>query len=374
MKHLEALVIPLVFLAVACSAAKPRAPIAPSDEGQEGALVPVDSCESLPEPSSNWPDPTLAHYKLCEQDRWQNCTTLGWRLRTGSKGVEKDLQAALAFLQCSCSKGNLPGCNAVGTMYERGDGVPLDQERASRIYRHVCELENGDGCSNLGNQLEHGSFADPDPEEAAVYYKRACDLDDGHCAALGYLYDRGLGVERDLEKAIALYERACPAGSATACSNLGVAYERGEGRPKNHEKALELYDKACTPEYPPGCNTLGLMYQNGRGTPLDLKRAALSFQRGCDAWQEKGRVEACMRMGHLSEQEGLDLAPPEEIAQHFERACDEGFKHGCGQMTRHLLGKKPPQVEQATIFAKRACDLGLQSGCVVVQRLTSLGD
>lgn len=65
---------------------------------------------------------------------------------------------------------------------------------------------------------------------------------------LGYLYEKGIGVERDYAKALFLYNKAAKQGFASAQHHLGVMYENGQGVDQNYTKAFEWYSKAANQE------------------------------------------------------------------------------------------------------------------------------
>jgi TPR repeat protein len=79
------------------------------------------------------------------------------------------------------------------------------------------------------------------------------------CSNLGWITERGLGVEVDLPRAAALYRRACEVGAPIACFNLGV------------------------------------LQVEGRGTQVDLRAARGSFDRSC----KRGHAAACARLAAL---------------------------------------------------------------------------
>jgi len=61
---------------------------------------------------------------------------------------------------------------------------------------------------------------------------------------LGYLHERGLGVDADAAAAVAYYREAADRGLAAAQYNCGQAYERGAGVPRDTRAAAEWYEKA----------------------------------------------------------------------------------------------------------------------------------
>ena len=62
---------------------------------------------------------------------------------------------------------------------------------------------------------------------------------------LGFLYQK----KHDYEKAIEWYEKAAAQGNALAQSNLGYMYDKGLGIEQNYAKAKEWYEKAASQAY-----------------------------------------------------------------------------------------------------------------------------
>ena len=69
---------------------------------------------------------------------------------------------------------------------------------------------------------------------------------------IGYLYDKGLGVEKNAEIANQWYLKAAEQGFAKAQFNLGLSYEKGTGISKNMVEA----GKRCQERPQPGCPVL----------------------------------------------------------------------------------------------------------------------
>ena len=111
--------------------------------------------------------------------------------------------------QKACDCGYAEGCSNLGTMYEKGEGVPQDHTRAASLYEQACGAGSALGCRNLG-----------------------------------FLYETGEGVPQDFIRAANRYEQACDGGAAMGCYDLGLMYQSGKGVTFDPGRAVALFQKA----------------------------------------------------------------------------------------------------------------------------------
>jgi hypothetical protein len=99
--------------------------------------------------------------------------------------------------------------------------------------------ENGKVKEGLLLGEEKGFFA-------AGYWHKGLMLGDRRCALnLGYVYEKGVGVEKDMAKAMKLYEWSARGGDPHALFKMAVLAERGAlNMDKDIELATLLYRKA----------------------------------------------------------------------------------------------------------------------------------
>jgi TPR repeat protein len=205
-------------------------------------------------------------------------------------------------------------------------------------------------------------------EHAVLLYQTACDRKehDG-CAGLGAMYQEGMFVTRDVAHAVALYRAACDAGSGRGCSRLGALYARGEGVDRNVEHARGFLQTGCDRGDALGCINLGLMHAHGDGMPVDGRAAREQFRKACGLGDGAG----CRELAG-SYAQGLVSEPPSpQLAAMFSRqACALDDGPGCGNagMNAQLGYGVPRDSLAASRLYKRACDLGEQRYCELLQR------
>jgi len=63
--------------------------------------------------------------------------------------------------------------------------------------------------------------------------------------ALGYIYQKGLGVLRDYKRAFDFYTAAAEQGNANAANSIGIMYTEGQGVPRDYVRAYSWYSLAA---------------------------------------------------------------------------------------------------------------------------------
>jgi predicted Ser/Thr protein kinase len=135
-----------------------------------------------------------------------------------SLGFGVRLEKAADLFAAGCQQAYLEDCASLGTVYERGEGVPVDLPRAADLYRRAC-----DGGEHSG------------------------------CVSLALIYERGRGVAVDATRAAALDRKSCEAGDVWGCNNLGALHAKGTGVAKDEPRAGEMFRKACVAGLPEAC-------------------------------------------------------------------------------------------------------------------------
>jgi len=169
----------------------------------------------------------------------------------------------------NCNKDKLDYVK-LGNMYENGDGVKKDYNKAFNYYMEG--LKNGDNNAHfyLGNMYENGLGITADPTEAYGQYNNATQTNAMAHAKLGNMLENGRGVEKNLTRAVKQYKLGINKGDKTAYAMLanmyeksdapddvtvyvmlGDQYDKGDNIPQDKEKAVKFYAKAKQLEYAP---------------------------------------------------------------------------------------------------------------------------
>lgn len=191
---------------------------------------------------------------------------------------------------------------------------------------------SGAAFNELGLICMEGEIVGKNHAAAAKHFADACALgDESGCVnvAIQFLFLREWLSDEIVARAFDLLEQDCVGGgSARSCYLVGFAYESGLGRPMDKARAIEFYER---------CGFDDLYAVKG------MARVALS--------------------GVLT---GYDVRP---LLPALARAGQDGDAESCwyiAYMYRDGVGT-PPSSEKARAMMGRACALGSQRACEVLQ-------
>ena len=119
----------------------------------------------------------------------------------GVPGVSLDYVEAAKWFKAA-EQGDAQAQFWPATMYEMGEGVGQDYEKAAKWYREAAEQGHANAQVNLAAMYHRGQGVGQDSAEAARWYRKAAEQ--GHAQAqiwLGLMYEPGEGVEDYVEAA-----------------------------------------------------------------------------------------------------------------------------------------------------------------------------
>lgn len=295
------------------------------------------------------------YQKGCDAGADGGCFLLALMHYNDSTGIRQDYARAAELNELACR--TLPeGCTNLAAQYERGHGVPVNEERSAALLARACRGGYGLACGNLGNKFMPGGALKSDPAFAARLYARGCEAGVASaCEGLAGAYSSGVGVERDVDRARKLREYACARGDPFACALLerynvaaplleaecshrnGAAcwvlaqmYRGGKLGLPDTAKAAQLSIDACA-KNDHYCTDAGVAYVRGDGVPKDVPRARDLFRRACKARDGL----ACTHLGALyALGEGGVQKDTGAASKAFEEGCSLGDKEGCDWLKR----------------------------------------
>ena len=216
-------------------------------------------------------------------------------LRTGSGGVEKDIDAAKTLLIASAQAGDANAMARVAANYSKGrEGFDIDYPEAKRwlqaaIDAHTLSDAEGahDQLRRLNNELAYIDRRAAQAGGRLLGAQTLALLGEGADAESNYQYAAqllaGHGADRRVE-AIARLNDASRQGHGEAAWRLFQIYERGFPAEINSAAAIEQLERAATNHHFNATRELAIRYEYGkRGLPTDLPRAITLYENALAA-------------------------------------------------------------------------------------------
>jgi len=124
--------------------------------------------------------------------------------------------------------------------YQKGE-----LETAAQQFAALAEVGDAKAQYNLAVLYEKGEGVAQDSDKALAWYQKAAEAGNVNAQYnLGLAYETGEGVAQDYGKARAYYEKAAAQGDADAQNNLGGLYARGDGVKKDLKKSTGMAGKS----------------------------------------------------------------------------------------------------------------------------------
>ena len=235
---------------------------------------------------------------------------------------------AIPLLQQAAKLGNTDAQLELGFLYNMGEGVDRDPNKATHWYEKAAAQGNVDAQFNLGILYEKGDGVGQDYSKARQWYEKAAVQGDAQAQFnLGALYQNGRGVSQDYNKARQWYEKAAVKNDPKAQVNLGLLYKNGWGVKQNYTKARQWYEKAAAQGDASAQLGLGFLYAKGQGVKQNFDQAYQWFAQAA----AQGDVDAKLNVG-LSYAYGIGVPQNLDTAKMWlAQACSQGNQTGCDE-------------------------------------------
>ena len=157
--------------------------------------------------------------------------------------------------------------------------------------RELAEQGDVTAQYKLGTAYEDGSCVPIDNEKAIFWYRKAAEQGDGDAQNdLGVMYLTGEGVPEDKSEAIFWLQKAAEQGVALAQNNLGIRYLNGDGIPEDKAQAAFWFRKAAEQGLAAAQFNLGVRCFKGDGVPEDKSEAESWFQKAAEQGLEEAQI------------------------------------------------------------------------------------
>lgn len=166
-------------------------------------------------------------------------------LRLGN--TQEEYAEAAKVLEIAAERKMGTAIQKLAVMYQTGQGVPVNLERAAELYKEAAELGIRESQALYGVALKNGQGVEQNFIQAETWLRKAALAGDVEAAVV--LADmNGQGnddIPPNYTEAARWYAFAAEKGHAAATRALGLLYLRGLGIPKSIEKGIDLLKVAA---------------------------------------------------------------------------------------------------------------------------------
>ena len=194
-----------------------------------------------------------------------------------------DYKNAFRYYMSAAKAGDASAQDAIGDMYNNGDGVAKNYAKAYEWYMKAANQGHYYAQHSLGVLYYYGNGVKQDYMKAFEWYSKAAEQ--GYDVAqhnLATLYYYGQGVKKDYLKAFEWFSKAANQGDSEAMNALGDMYRNGYGINVNYTKAFELYQESANQNNEGAYGRLGLMYLYGLGVNQNYTMAEKNLLRSIE--------------------------------------------------------------------------------------------
>lgn len=273
-----------------------------------------------------------------------------------SEEVEPDYVKALEYFELAASRNEMYAMEYAGRYYltalgtEEADPVKAKDyyERGAALGSPYCQVE-------LAIMYEDGNGIEEEPEKAFMYAKQAAEQEYAYgLYLLGRYYKYAIGTDENPDEALSAFQKAAEQEQVKAMAELGLCYEDGYGTEQNGVKALEYMMQAAEQGYPYAQYKTGCYYAYGlEGVPSDYAKAFEWLSKAA----ETDYPYALLELGdyYLYDYEGKEEY--EKAYSYYERAAREGLvNEGLGVCLEYGYGVEVNEGEAFKYYLKGAED------------------
>ncbi len=228
-----------------------------------------------------------------------------------------DYLKAIEAYRKAHGRGSAVAANNLGAMYIQGEGVRVNQERATQLIRSAAHRGLTFAMGTMAVRAREGRGMKASPRLSFYWYERAHEAGDPIATNdLAVMYQNGYGVRENDKRALSLFSEALEQdpGAGLAAYNIARAYEQGEGVDVDFIWARGYYITAFDAGYVDASYDLGRLHAQGLGTAVDPEGAAEWYKRGAG----QGSLQATIELADAYlEGTGVEQDPGEARAQYL---------------------------------------------------------
>lgn len=196
---------------------------------------------------------------------------------------DKDYKGARAIAEALAKKGDARALAMMGVLYQKGQGVEADLNKAADFYSQAADKGNVGAQYSLGEIYLNGLLGEADPDRGRYWMEKAAKQGKAEAQhRMGLL--AASETPPDWLEAAEWFDKAALQGYADSQYNLGVLFAEGRGVEPNKIRAGEWFAKAAVKGHRDAALDYGIMAFRGDGVKKDEKVGAqwllVSARRG----------------------------------------------------------------------------------------------
>lgn len=182
----------------------------------------------------------------------------------------------------------------------------------------------------------------------------------GHAKAqlyMGFIYDKGLGIERDIGRALYWLELSAEQGSIKLQYDLGSRYMYDKEVRRDYDKVVYWWQKAADAGSPLAEYNLALMYMQGSGVAVDHDKATALLKRAAD--QNLREAQYALGLVYTLNQGGISLDYAEAYRL-FKLSAEQGYpsaQYNLAALTESGEGTTA-DINEAIVWYRKAAERG----------------
>lgn len=221
------------------------------------------------EPTNDW---KAAIRTMAEEGDLDAQALLGSDLLTGTN----TLQEGLDWLKKSAEGGSSYGQNAMGMVYLRGIGQPVDKTAAFRMFRLAADQGDSESMFISGRMLLAGEGCEKDVVGGLGRIKQSVDAGENQALLfLGRYYYGDRNGSRDAAQAFAWFRLGAVMGMPECQYWFGRTYYEGKGIPKDYNRSIQWLTESASQGYRPAVDLLN----NDANQREEMAKARAAYQQ-----------------------------------------------------------------------------------------------
>lgn len=263
-------------------------------------------------------------------------------------GVEASEEEAIKWFRKSAEQGDYLGVSSLARRYRTGSGVEQNMQEAVRLYHEAAELGDPESMHDVGILYYSGTGVEKDINKALEwFYKASKNGSEKSYIVMATILDREDLSANEIEKIVNVIsiarENSVPGGVYAA----GYMYGKGVGVEKDLDEAFVLYLEAAEMKYDGAFALFSSLYLGG----YHLEKYTIRIEELLKSEAFSGNGEAYCGLGKFYTR-GLYVSIDRELGYVWLSKCVEaGHSIYQQDLTKTIERMSPQQLQKAKALA-----------------------